>query len=146
RKKAEEAGLDSRVEFKLCDYRHVEGRYDRIVSIEMLEAVGHEYLEDYFRTCEKLLKPDGLALIQVITIPDQRYRAYRKSCDWIQKHIVPGGHLPSLEVLAKAMTKSSGFFVENLENIGVHYARTLRDWRERFLAASDRILELGFTP
>ena len=98
----------------------------------MLEAVGHRHLPAFFRRCDELLKPDGLAVIQVITIPDQRYEVYRRDCDWIRKHIFPGGHLPSLTALCEAMTRASSFIVEELENIGVHYARTLADWKRRF--------------
>ncbi len=137
-------GLQDRIDFKLCDYRKMEGKFDRIVSIEMLEAVGHEYLGTFFETCDRLLKPDGLAVIQTITIPDQRYDSYRRGCDWIQKHIFPGGHLPSLQVLCRAMTRNSDFFIEDLENIGPHYARTLNEWRQRFKASAERIEELGF--
>lgn len=142
--RVKEAGLADRVEIKFCDYRHIEGQFDRIVSIEMLEAVGHRFFGDYFATADRLLKPDGLFALQVITIPDQRYEAYRKGADWIQKHIFPGGHLPSLTALTEAMTRSSTFFVEHLENIGIHYAKTLRDWRERFAAREKEIRALGY--
>lgn len=139
-----EAGLADRVEITFCDYRHIEGTFDRIVSIEMLEAVGHEFLGDYFAAADRVLKPDGLFALQVITIPDQRYDAYRATPDWIQKHIFPGGHLPSLAALADAMTRRSTFYVEHLENIGIHYARTLRQWRERFQTHADAIRGLGY--
>lgn len=138
------AGLGDRVSVELCDYRSVQGVYDRIVSIEMLEAVGHQYYGEFFRICDRLLKPDGLLVLQVITIPDQRYDMYRRATDWIQKHIFPGGLLPSLSVLNQAMARHSRFVIEHLENIGPHYALTLRAWRERFLAARERIRELGF--
>lgn len=139
-----DAGLSDRVEIKMCDYRHVEGQFDRIVSIEMLEAVGHEFLGDYFAAADRVLKPDGLFAIQVITIPDQRYEAYRATTDWIQKHIFPGGHLPSLAALTEAMTRRSTLVVEHVENIGIHYARTLREWRARFLAHAETIRSMGF--
>jgi len=142
--RVKEAGLEDRIEILICDYRKLEGKFDRIVSIEMLEAVGHEYLGTYFAACDRLLKPEGLVSLQVITIPDQRYDSYRKSCDWIQKHIFPGGHLPALGAMVDAMTKNSHFFVENLENIGFHYAETLRRWRVAFLSRRTEILELGF--
>ena len=132
RERVRAAGLEDRVEIRLQDYRTLEGTFDRIVSIEMLEAVGHRHLPAFFRRCDELLKPDGLAVIQVITIPDQRYEVYRRDCDWIRKHIFPGGHLPSLTALCEAMTRASSFIVEELENIGVHYARTLADWKRRF--------------
>lgn len=139
-----EAGLQDRITLLLRDYRHVEGQFDRIVSIEMLEAVGHKYFGDFFRCCDRLLKPQGLAVLQTITIPDHRYDRYRKGCDWIQKHIFPGGHLPSLGALCEAMAGNSRFVVEHLENIGIHYARTLREWRLRFEKNIDRVVELGF--
>ena len=144
RARVAEAGLADRVEIKLSDYRHLEGSFDRIVSIEMLEAVGHEFLGDYFAACDRVLKPNGLVALQVITIPDQRYEAYRKGVDWIQKHIFPGGHLPSLSALSEAMTQRSSFYVEHLENIGPHYARTLRDWRTRFWSHAESIRAMGF--
>jgi cyclopropane-fatty-acyl-phospholipid synthase len=142
--RAQAAGLADRITFELRDYRDLQGQYDRIVSIEMLEAVGHRYLGRFFSTCERVLKPDGLMALQVITIPDQRYDAYRKGVDWIQKHIFPGGHLPSLEAITRAMTASSRLVVEELDNIGIHYARTLREWRASFLARRDEVRKLGF--
>ena len=138
------AGLADRVAIIMCDYRHIEGQYDRIVSIEMLEAVGHDFLGDYFAAADRALKPDGLFAIQVITIPDQRYAAYSATTDWIQKHIFPGGHLPSLAAMTAAMSRNSTLGVEHLENIGIHYARTLREWRTRFLAHADTIRGMGF--
>ena len=143
RERARQAGLEGQVAFELCDYRHVSGQYDKIVSIEMLEAVGHEYLGTFFNVCDRLLKPDGLLVLQVITIPDQRYDAYRKGSDWIQKYIFPGGMLPSLTAICQAMTRHSRFILQNLENIGIHYARTLRLWRERFCAAGTELDSLG---
>jgi cyclopropane-fatty-acyl-phospholipid synthase len=137
-------GLEDRVEVRLIDYRRLEGTYDRIVSIEMLEAVGHRYLGTYFRAVDRLLAPDGLAVVQVITLPDQRERSYRRRPDFIQSAIFPGGHLPSLTSMARAMTRRSQLFVEDLENLGPHYAETLRQWRERFLGRLDEVRRLGF--
>lgn len=137
-------GLEDRIEVRIQDYRHVEGEFDRIVSIEMLEAVGHRYLGTYFRSLDRLLGPDGLAVVQVITIPDQRERSYRRRPDFIQRAIFPGGHLPSLTTMSRAMTRSSRLTVEALENLGPHYAETLRIWRERFLARTDQVRSLGF--
>jgi cyclopropane-fatty-acyl-phospholipid synthase len=144
RARAAAAGLSDRIEFKLCDYRDVEGLYDRIVSIEMLEAVGRRYLGAFFQTVDRALRPDGIAAIQVITIPDQRYKGYSRSTDWIQKHIFPGGHLPSLGALVAAMTQHSSLHVESVENIGPHYALTLRRWRENFDDALPRVRALGY--
>lgn len=140
----EREGLADRIEVRLEDYRHVRGSFDRVVSIEMLEAVGHRYLGTFFRQVDHLLAPDGLAVLQVITIPDQRERAYRRRPDFIQRAIFPGGHLPSLTSMSRAMTRRSQLVVEQLDNIGTHYAETLRCWRERFRAEEQRVRALGF--
>ncbi len=144
RQRVAEAGLEDRITILLKDYRHAEGRFDKIVSIEMLEAVGHQYFGEFFRCCERLLAPEGIAALQTITVPDHRYDEYRRGCDWIQKHIFPGGHLPSLGALCDAMARSSRFVVEHVENIGIHYARTLREWRERLERNLDRMAPMGF--
>jgi cyclopropane-fatty-acyl-phospholipid synthase len=132
RRQADEAGVGDRVEFELRDYRHLEGRYDRIASIEMLEAVGPQYLGAYFARCAAALRSGGRAALQVITIPDARYAAYRKSCDWIQKRVFPGGFLPSLGALQEAVRESPSLVLEQVSSIGSHYARTLQEWRARF--------------
>lgn len=137
-------GLSGRIDLKLIDYRRMEGKFDRIVSIEMLEAVGHEYYGDFFGTCQRLLKPDGRAAIQVITIPHDRYDAYRKGCDFIQKHIFPGGHLPSREILSLKAAEHGKFDMAEVDNIGPHYARTLKMWRERFIARFKDIEAMKF--
>ncbi|MEX2422273.1 MAG: cyclopropane-fatty-acyl-phospholipid synthase family protein [Actinomycetota bacterium] len=137
-------GLEDLVEIRIVDYRRVEGSFDRIVSIEMLEAVGHRYLGTYFETIDRLLAPDGLAAIQVITIPEQRYDNYRRRPDFIQRYIFPGGHLPSLEAMSGAMGRNGDLFVDEVDNIGMHYAETLRRWRERFLTNVDEVRALGF--
>lgn len=144
RSEARRLGLEDRVQVQLCDYREVRGQFDRIVSIEMLEAVGHERLGEFFHACDRLLAVDGLLVLQTITIPDQGYDVYRKSAEWTQKHIFPGSCIPSLTALTQAMTRRSRFLVESLENIGVHYARTLREWRRRFNEGQERLEELGF--
>jgi cyclopropane-fatty-acyl-phospholipid synthase len=144
RERVAEAGLEDLVEIRIVDYREVEGRYDRIVSIEMLEAVGHRYLGTYFAIIDRLLAPDGLAAVQVITIPEQRYDSYKRRPDFIQRYIFPGGHLPSLEAMSGTMGKASELYVDDVENIGMHYAETLRRWRERFLDRADEVRELGF--
>ncbi|PKN53194.1 MAG: SAM-dependent methyltransferase [Deltaproteobacteria bacterium HGW-Deltaproteobacteria-13] len=136
--------LQEKIKILFQDYREVKGLYDKIISIEMLEAVGHRYLGPFFQCCDRLLKPGGLLVIQVITIPDQRYDLYCRETDWIQKHIFPGGHLPSVTVLSEAATKYSNFIMEKLENIGTHYATTLRDWREKYLLNIESISALGF--
>jgi len=137
-------GLAGKVDVQYADYRHIEGTYDRIVSIEMLEAVGHRYFGRFFHVCDRLLRPGGRMVVQVITIPDQRYDHYRVRTDWIQKHIFPGGLVPSLSVLSAAMRRRSTLMVQDIENIGPHYARTLREWRQRFLAGRGNLRDMGF--
>ncbi len=139
-----QAGLQNNITILFRDYRRVTGLFDKIVSIEMLEAVGHRYLGTFFQTCDRLLKPAGKLVIQVITIPDQSYESYRRKSDWIKKYIFPGGHLPSVTALSSAVTKNTGLLMEQLEDIGTHYARTLRDWREKFCCNVDIISSLGF--
>jgi cyclopropane-fatty-acyl-phospholipid synthase len=138
-----EAGLAERIDVVYCDYRKLQGSYSRIVSIEMIEAIGHRQLGTYFATIDRLLAPDGLAGIQAILVPDQRYRAYRRQRDWIRKHIFPGGMLPSLEAVTTAARRSSGLMVHDVREIGPHYARTLREWRERFLLCRTEVEALG---
>jgi len=139
-----QAGLQDKITILLKDYRQVSGLFDKIVSIEMLEAVGHRYLGKFFKTCDNLLKPSGKLVIQVITIPDQRYEDYRRTSDWIKKYIFPGGHLPSVTALAETVTRHTGLLMENLEDIGTNYALTLKDWRESFTRNMDKISALGF--
>ncbi|MCU0223926.1 MAG: cyclopropane-fatty-acyl-phospholipid synthase family protein [Acidobacteria bacterium] len=141
-----EAGLADQVAIELCDYRHARGSYDRVVSIEMLEAVGHEYFGAYFAAIDRLLAPGGRGVIQVITLPDQRYEGYLGRVDFIQKHVFPGAVIPSLTALCEAMTRASSLVVEQLENIGPHYAPTLAAWRRRFLAQAAELARLGFDP
>jgi cyclopropane-fatty-acyl-phospholipid synthase len=144
--RVEKADLQNSIRILLQDYREITGRFDKIVSIEMLEAVGEKKFGTFFRQCDRLLKPGGLLVLQVITIPDQGYKAYRKETDWIQKYIFPGGFLPSITVLLNAATRHSTLIMETLEDIGLHYARTLRDWRERFAQNRDQLQPLGFDP
>jgi cyclopropane-fatty-acyl-phospholipid synthase len=144
RERVRETGLDHLVDIRLVDYREMQGSFDRIVSIEMLEAVGHRFLGTYFEQLDRLLAPDGLVTIQVITIPEQRYDAYRRRPDFIQRYIFPGGHLPSLAAMCDAMGRHSRLYVEEVDNIGMHYAETLRRWRERFLAETEDVRALGF--
>ena len=144
RKRVAAAGLEDRIKFRILDYRHMEGNFDRIVSIEMLEAVGHSNLGTWFRTCSRVLKPGGRIVVQVITIPHERYGPYMRSSDWIRKHIFPGGHLPSLEILKKTARKEGGFLFLDVERIGQHYARTLRDWSLNLADRHMEALALGF--
>jgi cyclopropane-fatty-acyl-phospholipid synthase len=138
------AGLQDKISILFKDYRQVTGLFDKIVSIEMIEAVGHKYLGTFFATCDKLLKPAGRLVIQVITIPDQSYDNYRRTTDWIQKYIFPGGHLPSVSAISQVVTGNTSLLMEQLEEIGTNYARTLRDWRVSFTSNLDKINALGF--
>jgi len=138
------AGLEKHINVQLCDYRSATGEYDRIVSIEMLEAVGHENLPTYFATCQRLLRPGGRAVVQVITIEDHLYESYRKSSDFIRRYIFPGGHLPSAGALRAAIATTERLQIEAVEDIGAHYALTLRMWRENFLANAGALADMGF--
>lgn len=139
-----EEGLSDRIEILLTDYRHVTGLFSKIVSIEMLEAVGHPHLPVYFATLDRLLAPGGRIVLQAITMPDQKYRAYRAGSDWIRKHIFPGGHLPSIGAMVAAMTRKTRLNIVGMEDIGSHYVRTLHLWRTTFLERRQEILGLGF--
>ncbi len=137
-------GLEDRVELLLKDYRELEGAYDKIVSIEMVEAVGHRYHSEFFRRCGQLLKPHGLMLMQAITIPDQRYDAYRQRVDFIQRYIFPGGCLPSVEVVAGHIARQTDLQITDLHDITRDYARTLACWREAFHQRLDAVRGQGF--
>ncbi len=140
-----EEGLEDRITLLFKDYRDLEGTYDKLVSIEMIEAVGHEYHDTYFRKCCDLLKPDGQMLLQAITIADQRYDAYRSSVDFIKRYIFPGGCLTSVTDMTATMTRHTDMRVIHLEDLGVHYAWTLREWHDRFMARLDEVFELGYS-
>ncbi|MDI9347423.1 MAG: cyclopropane-fatty-acyl-phospholipid synthase family protein [Methylacidiphilales bacterium] len=127
------------------DYRNLSGSYNKIVSIEMLEAVGHQYFDIYLSIISELLKPKGLALIQTITIKEQNYQSSLRSVDFIQKYIFPGGCLPSLTALMQSMVRSTDLSVEDIENIGKHYAKTLYHWRKNYLQQLDQVRALGCT-
>jgi len=137
-------GMEDRITILSRDYRSMKGRFDTIVSIEMLEAVGHRYLGTFFRCCDNLLKEGGRIALQTITIPDQRYDVYRKGTDWIRKYIFPGGHIPSLTAISNAITQRSSLAIDNVENIGPGYAPTLREWRRRFMENIDTLSDMGF--
>lgn len=139
------AGLSDRVTILQSDYRDLRGEFDKLVSIEMIEAVGHRYLDDYFGQCSRLLKPTGAMAIQAITIPDHRYEAYRRSVDFIQKHIFPGGCLPSLAAMQAAIARRSDLQLVHAEDFTPHYARTLDEWRRRFWSQAERIRTLGMS-
>jgi cyclopropane-fatty-acyl-phospholipid synthase len=144
RQRVREAGLESRVEVLQRDYRELEGRYDRLVSVEMIEAVGHQYLDTYLATLDRLLKEDGLAMLQAITIRDQRYEAARREVDFIKRHVFPGGFLPSHRAILDGLTRRTSLNVLTLQEIGPHYARTLREWRHRFESNLETVRRLGY--
>ena len=139
-----EAGLEGRITVLLEDYRDLHGEFDKLVSVEMIEAVGHAYYRDYFRGCASLLKPGGLMLLQAITIPDQRYDYARRSVDFIQRYIFPGGSLPSHSAILSNVRKHTDMVMVGMQEIGLDYARTLGDWRQRFMSRLDRVRALGF--
>lgn len=142
--KIKSLGLEKQITLLKRDYRELEGEYDKLVSIEMIEAVGHEYMDGFFRKCSQLLKKDGLMLIQAITIADQRYDFYRKDVDFIQTYIFPGGCLPSIERMTQCLSQQTDMVMHQLHDIGMHYAKTLQHWRERFLAAWPQLQTQGF--
>ena len=136
--------LNNKIKVIFKDYRDLNGSFDKLVSIEMIEAVGHKYYDEYFFKVNSLLKEDGMALIQAITIRDQKYQAALKSVDFIQKYIFPGSCIPSLNILQNSITKSSNMIVKDIEDIGDHYATTLLDWRKNFIKNLNQIEKLGF--
>lgn len=137
------AGLEDLVDIVFCDYRNLEGQFDKIVSIEMIEAVGDEFLPTYFEKASSLLRANGVFVIQAITSPDSRYESFKTGVDWIQKHIFPGSLLPSVGAMNRAIEKTD-FHIFSLRDIGLHYATTLRKWRERFEENWNAIAQLGY--
>lgn len=139
------AGLEDKITLLLEDYRNLSGQYDKLVSIEMIEAVGHQYLDTYFAKCSSLLKPEGIMLIQAITIADQHYDNAISSVDFIQRFIFPGGFIPSVSAISNSVKQSTDMRLFHLEDIGPHYATTLRHWRERFFENIDKVKALGYS-
>ncbi|MCH2182632.1 MAG: cyclopropane-fatty-acyl-phospholipid synthase family protein [Mariniblastus sp.] len=142
--KIAQAGLEQKIHLVRRDYRQLEGKFDKLVSIEMIEAVGHQYFDTFFAKCSELLKPEGAMLIQAITIVDHRYEYHRRSVDFIKQFIFPGGCLPSTTALMNSMAKNTRMRLVCLDDFASHYARTLACWRERFLLEQESIRELGF--
>jgi cyclopropane-fatty-acyl-phospholipid synthase len=138
------AGLSDRIELRLDDYRDLQGQYDKLVSIEMIEAVGHQYLASYLAKCASLLKPDGAFLLQAITLQDQIYEDALERVDFIQRYVFPGSFIPSITAITCAATTATDLKVARLEDIGPHYARTLHLWRENFFANIAQVRELGY--
>jgi cyclopropane-fatty-acyl-phospholipid synthase len=142
--RVEAAGLSDRVSILIKDYRQMHGTFDKIVSVEMLEAVGFNYMDVYFQKCHELLKKDGILAIQVITSPDSRYKALRKGVDWIQKHIFPGSLLPSVGAINESINRTGDMTMVDLKDIGLDYATTLKLWHEAFNANLTKVKSLGF--
>jgi cyclopropane-fatty-acyl-phospholipid synthase len=143
-KRVAAAGMGAHVELLLEDYRDLDGQYDKLVSIEMVEAIGAPYLDVYFEKLGALLKPDGLALLQAITIEDHRYAQALKSVDFIKRHVFPGSFIPSVNALLAAKTRTSDLAPIQLEDFGSSYALTLKAWRERFMAELAQVRAQGF--
>ena len=141
----QQEGLEDRITLLCENYRSLSGKYDKLVSIEMVEAVGHAYYRNYFERCSELLKDDGMMLLQSITITDQRYKAASKEVDFIQRYIFPGGCLPSVNIIAQNISDHTDMRFYQLEDIGQHYATTLAMWRERFFDNLTQIKKLGYT-
>ncbi|MGZ0710287.1 class I SAM-dependent methyltransferase [Coraliomargarita sp. W4R53] len=144
RQRFAEEGLTAQIDIRLQDYRELEGKFDAILSCEMIEAVGKEYLPSYFNTIRNSLKPGAKAVIQAITIPDDRYASYCSSCDWIQKHIFPGGHLPSPEAIRAHVAASGQLSMLSMQSFGHDYAETLRRWGHDFNRNWSVVETLGF--
>jgi len=144
RERVAREGLAGRIELLFEDYRDLKGKFDKLVSIEMIEAVGHHYLDTYFRTCSERLKNDGMMALQAITITDQVYKAHIRSADYIKRYIFPGSFIPSISAITNAVTRSTDMKLFHLEDITSHYAKTLRMWREQFFANIDAVRNLGY--
>jgi len=138
------AGLENQISIEIKDYRHLKGSYDKIVSIEMLEAVGDRYHQAFFSQCHQLLKPKGLLGLQMITVPDHRYSSLKRSVDWIQRHIFPGSLLLSIGRVNEVLLNTSDLFLHDLEDLGNDYARTLAIWHKNFNAVLPEVKKLGF--
>jgi cyclopropane-fatty-acyl-phospholipid synthase len=145
KERVEAANLQGQITLLLDDYRHLTGTYDKLVSIEMVEAVGHQFYDTYFAKVSSLLKPNGLALIQAITITDQRYESAIRSVDFIQRYIFPGSNIPSNTAMLQSITRKTDMRLYDLEDIGPHYATTLRMWRENFFANIALVRQLGYS-
>jgi len=144
KQKIKDLKLTHKITVLLSDYRHLKGQFSKLVSIEMLEAVGYQYYDTYFEVCAHLLKPDGIAFIQTITIADQRYEKAKHSVDFIQRYIFPGSCIPSITALQNSITQSSDLKIYQIQDIGDHYARTLALWREAFFKRLPEVKALGF--
>ncbi|XP_042401973.1 uncharacterized protein LOC121991954 [Zingiber officinale] len=146
KKRAKDEGLEGRINFMLMDYRHLpkNHKYDRIISCEMVEAIGHEFMDEFFSCCNSVLAEDGIFVLQFSSIPDQRYDEYRRSSEFLKEYVFPGLCVPSLNRITTSMMASSKFCIEHVENIGNQYYQTLASWRNNLLANKDKIIALGF--
>jgi cyclopropane-fatty-acyl-phospholipid synthase len=144
RTRVAELGLNEQIEIRIEDYRHVTGRFDKIASIEMLEAVGDKYHESFFSKCHEVLVPEGLLGVQMITVPDCSYASLKKNVDWIQKHIFPGSLLLSVGRVNEVLSKVSDLYLHDLEDLGADYTRTLSSWYRRFNLVRDSVVALGY--
>jgi cyclopropane-fatty-acyl-phospholipid synthase len=144
KERIEKENLSDKIEVLLKDYRHLDGKFDKIVSIEMLEAVGAEFYTTYFKKCSHLLKKDGIFALQVITCPDSRFESLKNGVDWIQKHIFPGSLLPSVAEINKAINASCDLTLVDLKDIGLDYAHTLTIWHQQFNKNLEEVKKLGF--
>lgn len=142
--KVERLGLSDRVTLLNKDYRDLDGQYDKLISVEMIEAVGKSYLPSFFKQCSRLLKPSGRMVLQAITIADQRMQRYNRDVDFIQQHVFPGGYLPSNELLCSLTRKHTDMVIRQVDDIGLDYARTLADWRQHFQARGHELNTLGY--
>lgn len=144
RQRIDAAGLGDRINLLLEDYRDLQGRYDKLVSLEMIEAIGADQYDTYFAKCADLLHPGGRMLIQAITIEDDRFDEYRKQVDFIQRYIFPGSCLPSERVMRESIERRTDLRVKQVDDIGLHYATTLSHWRRNFFARLDEVRALGY--
>ena len=139
-----EHNIEASVNILLKDYRDMQGQFDAVIAVEMFEAVGREYFDIFFKKCEEFLKPSGILVMQIITMPDQRYNAYCKGTDFIQKYIFPGGHLPSIEKILEVTSKNTKLNLLHMEEYTEHYAKTLNIWHENFNKKLENVKKLGF--
>jgi cyclopropane-fatty-acyl-phospholipid synthase len=144
KQRIQQAGLTARIELLFKDYRDLTEQYDKLVSIEMIEAVGHHFIDTYFKACSDRLKDNGMMALQAITIKDQVYDAHIRSADFIKRYIFPGSFIPSITAITHAIAKATDMKLFHLEDITPHYARTLRTWRERFFARIEDVRRLGY--
>jgi len=139
-----ELGLEQQITLLFKDYRELEGTFDKLVSIEMIEAVGDDFLDEYFEKCSSLLKPDGIMVLQAITMVDNRYQQYVREVDFIKRFIFPGGCLPSISRMANAVADKTDLVIRQIQDIGFDYAKTLKDWCDNFMAERDAVHQLGY--